>query len=1050
MYSDVESGVRFLSAVEKEGGNTSYDIIPQQTITSTTANNANSAVGGISEVGMLPPVGYSIATGASFSIPLQAGSAHAQAMCGNRTGDVIYWLEAVTYVGAGTANWGSYRVCRSTDYMKTAQIMGTYSSPEGQSIMVCNPRSLACNNDGSILILPYLRGIGISTNGGATARWVNLGVNPTLTPYLPEADLFFSEGQYICCSENGQNIYVVGRRNGYFAKSTDCFNTFSYTVPWVDGDNVHSSYGFIQRWDRSTPSGLTTLRTPETYDLAVSGICCSRDGRYVAVAQCLSQQTTPLYRGRVWVSDDFGFNFLTKVVTDCDAVYTYNYGAISMSESGQYIIVGHNYNFTCPANDSRLHYSDNYGATFQTLNNSNAGLPLTKYAVSRIKGNADYKYIWMNDELSKFMAYSTNSGATWTIWSDTKDVDAAPVRRYDGMHVSAWGEHAYYIYNSTIRRIEMLPLIFGLASTADIGFDTNSTRRMTIKQDGKIGINTITPDEQLDVAGNVKLRGNLLLPDDNNRNIGTVNGNALASINVHNAYCKAIQVHTATGGDIGTSSKRFNNVYATTFTGTLAGNASSATYIAIPDTRYASQFNPKRPTASVAEFRARLQQEITELCEAGAANLYLGVGNHWGVSKTIVPWNDPSGGRIYQYYYASNGAVYFRKSDQAIPTPGTEAWFSWKDVSPDKCLLTDSTDTITGTKTFASNILSSGVATLDIGSSGNPFNNIYGSKIVDCQAVRAGASSIPFMQNNNASSVSGQNVLWQHTTNEATPTNFQLLIETKGTTGSYERLQISSYRNSGYRNMHLQPSGRVMIGGDYSATAPTDTLDVGGGMTVRGNISTDGLSRDIGASGAKFKDIYATNGTIQTSDEREKKDVVLLDSNNWLSIISKLHPVSYKFINNESDRNHTGFISQQVLNDIGFELADRWGFYIKSTVDIPQEVPQESFEQVGEKRKRETADVDVVELLGEEEKKDGYEPVVEEVIGNVEDVKDNTSVPPAVPPTITKEVYGLRYTELIAPLVACVQELNKRILLQQEQIAQLATQIAELKQGSAL
>lgn len=181
---------------------------------------------------------------------------------------------------------------------------------------------------------------------------------------------------------------------------------------------------------------------------------------------------------------------------------------------------------------------------------------------------------------------------------------------------------------------------------------------------------------------------------------------------------------TANVREIGASGNKFNNVFSTTFTGALSGNASSATFASIPDTRFVSPFNPKRPTASVAEFRARQQQEINELCEAGAANANLGVGNFWGISKTIVPWSDPSGGRMYQYYYSANGIVYFRKSDQASPY-NTEAWTAWRDASPDKCILTDSTDTISGTKTFSSNILFDADNQRNVGSSGQALNSVF-------------------------------------------------------------------------------------------------------------------------------------------------------------------------------------------------------------------------------------------------------------------------------------------------------------------------------------
>jgi hypothetical protein len=120
-----------------------------------------------------------------------------------------------------------------------------------------------------------------------------------------------------------------------------------------------------------------------------------------------------------------------------------------------------------------------------------------------------------------------------------------------------------------------------------------------------------------------------------------------------------------------------------------------------------------------------------------------------------------------------------------------------------------------------------------LGGSNKRWNNIYGNKIVDTIATRGWNSSIPFMQNTNSAMNSSQNVLWQHTTNDSTPSNFQLLIETKDVGGIYERMQISSYRNA-YRNLHLQPSGKVLIGGDFSSVADSSlgTLNVRGTTTV--------------------------------------------------------------------------------------------------------------------------------------------------------------------------------------------------------------------------
>lgn len=82
---------------------------------------------------------------------------------------------------------------------------------------------------------------------------------------------------------------------------------------------------------------------------------------------------------------------------------------------------------------------------------------------------------------------------------------------------------------------------------------------------------------------------------------------------------------------------------------------------------------------------------------------------------------------------------------------------------------------------------------------------------------------------------------------------------------------------------------------------------------------------DLGGSYRKFKDIYATNGTIQTSDSTEKKDIADLDSKLVGDLIMGLRPVSFKFIDGTSNRTHYGLIAQEVeetVNNLGISNQD--------------------------------------------------------------------------------------------------------------------------------
>ena len=115
-------------------------------------------------------------------------------------------------------------------------------------------------------------------------------------------------------------------------------------------------------------------------------------------------------------------------------------------------------------------------------------------------------------------------------------------------------------------------------------------------------------------------------------------------------------------------------------------------------------------------------------------------------------------------------------------------------------------------------------------------------------------------------------------------------------------------------------------------------------------------SYSLGASGIRWSAVWAANGTIQTSDEREKKDIV--DSDLGLDFISKLRPVSFKWkvgkneVTSELDgldeegnpktkivvtpiegkRTHYGLIAQEV--EAALEGKDFGGFIHDKETDI--------------------------------------------------------------------------------------------------------------------
>ena len=145
---------------------------------------------------------------------------------------------------------------------------------------------------------------------------------------------------------------------------------------------------------------------------------------------------------------------------------------------------------------------------------------------------------------------------------------------------------------------------------------------------------------------------------------------------------------------------------------------------------------------------------------------------------------------------------------------------------------------------------------------------------------------------------------------------------------------------------------------------------------------------NCGTAGRKWDTVYARTGTINTSDIKEKKDIVDLD-NNAKDLIMSLKPVSYKFIDGTSGRTHYGMIAQDVeeeLEDLGMTAMDFAGFC--------KDQKAESYEEDGKTKYR--------DIEGE-------------------------------------YTYGLRYEEFIAPLIKTVQ-------IQQTEIDTLKQEVELLKQ----
>jgi hypothetical protein len=79
---------------------------------------------------------------------------------------------------------------------------------------------------------------------------------------------------------------------------------------------------------------------------------------------------------------------------------------------------------------------------------------------------------------------------------------------------------------------------------------------------------------------------------------------------------------------------------------------------------------------------------------------------------------------------------------------------------------------------------------------------------------------------------------------------------------------------------------------------------------------------NLGSSSYRWTEVWAVNGTIQTSDERDKKDIRPLGP--VLASVSQLQPVSFHWKNEEMDkgREHIGFLAQDLQQVIPQVVID--------------------------------------------------------------------------------------------------------------------------------
>ena len=134
----------------------------------------------------------------------------------------------------------------------------------------------------------------------------------------------------------------------------------------------------------------------------------------------------------------------------------------------------------------------------------------------------------------------------------------------------------------------------------------------------------------------------------------------------------------------------------------------------------------------------------------------------------------------------------------------------------------------------------------------------------------------------------------------------------------------------GYGGRFYVADTHIGLGFDEAGTDNIIPVDDNGGVIDNGI--------DLGTSAARFDDIFATNTSIQTSDEREKQQIASLTNAEITAAtaISKLFK-TYKWNDVEAKgdnaRTHTGVVAQQVeqaMTDAGLD-ASKYAFWCSDT-----------------------------------------------------------------------------------------------------------------------
>lgn len=232
------------------------------------------------------------------------------------------------------------------------------------------------------------------------------------------------------------------------------------------------------------------------------------------------------------------------------------------------------------------------------------------------------------------------------------------------------------------------------------------------------------------------------------------------------------------------------------------------------------------------------------------------------------------------------------------------------------------------------------------------------------------------------------------------------------TDNSYD-LGSSAY---GFRNLYTHNICTTGLSPYDQSTTITFSSQDYFGVVFRPTLSNNGKIL-LGASGARWKEIWCTQSSINSSSDRRLKQQIDSIDDKLLDAWKNVEPTQYKFndaveTKGKSARYHIGYVSQDIQSalDKGGVNASDYGFFLYDAWDEQEEISHEE------------------EYTEESQTKDG----TTETVTKTRKVIDT-------PYRAKGDSYGLRYTEClvvecaylrrcIARLTARIEELEKGII----------------------